>query len=353
MGKVELHKSAFGGGLVGEVQSAPALSWSEHQALIGTQRSVAALSSQAWAMGRQLETIGLDIQATAAGISALEFRLGLRLDAQTELLGRQLSLLDEVAAALRTPAKTRAAERLADVGELLRRERWKRALAVAEAVTEDDPNNPEGFLACAWANLGLGLAEAARNSYVEAAEAADGIRASELGRQAARLALSTQDGPNALAVLKRFAITEAADWPNVPWPERDAVLERIRERTELGAVNYDLAVYAAASGDHDLAKNALHRAGELSPEFLAAAQQDALLLEHTELVTETCEPLASAVKDQQAKITDQRERAYALRHETEELQLEISDPDGSIAALGELIETLDGYLAAPAPLIDG
>jgi|SRR5665213_920984 len=106
MGKLELRRSIGGNALVGEVelQAAPALSWSEHQALVDTQRSTAAIASRAWEMGQQLEGIGLDIRATAVGIAALESRLGLRLDVQTELLSRQVSLLDAVAATLRTPA---------------------------------------------------------------------------------------------------------------------------------------------------------------------------------------------------------------------------------------------------------
>jgi hypothetical protein len=173
MANIELRERFFGGGLVGTVETTPTLSWSEHSALIAAARGASDLASHTRAIGRNLEAIGLDIQATAASVAALEWSLGLRLDSQTQLLGEQVSLLTGIAEVMRTPAKTRAAERLVDVAELLRRKRWKRALSIAETVTDDDPNNPEGFLACAWANLGLGQIDLARDAYVEAAEASE------------------------------------------------------------------------------------------------------------------------------------------------------------------------------------
>jgi hypothetical protein len=351
--KIELRTSAFGGALVGDVQMAPALSWSEHSALVSAERNTAELAMSARGIARQLESMGLDLQATAASISALELSLGLCLDSQTRLLYQQVVLLGELSEVLRTPAKTRAAERLTDVGELLRRERWKRALSVAEEVTEDDPNNPEGFLACAWANLGLQRLDAACDSYIEAAEAADGLRASELGRQAARVAFATKGARAAQEVLERFAITEAARWPTVSWTDAELVRKSIRERTELGAVNYDRAVYAAAEGEREVAAEALEDAGELSPEFLAAALQDAVLLEDAELVERVSRLLATAMNHQQATIAAQRERARSLLAELESFGLASSDPDGSVAALRQLGDELDAHLQAAAPMILG
>lgn len=353
MAKIELRTSVLGGGLVGDVQMAPALSWSEHSALVSAERNTAELAMSARGIARQLESMGLDLQATAASISALELSLGLRLDSQTRLLDRQVALLGELSEVLRTPAKTRAAERLTDVGELLRRERWKRALSVAEDVTEDDPNNPEGFLACAWANLGLQQLDAARDCYVEAAEAADGLRASELGRQAARVAFASNDAAAAQEVLDRFAITEAARWPIVSWQEAELVRKSIRERTELGAVNYDRAVYAAARGEREVAAEALEDAGELSPEFLAAALQDAVLLEDAELTERVSRLLATAMTEQQARIAAQRERAGSLLAEVQSIGLASSESDGGVAGLRRLVDELDGYLQAPAPMIAG
>ncbi len=353
MAKIELRTSAFGGALIGDVQTAPTLSWSEHSALVSAERNTAELALSARGIVRQLESMGLDLQATAASISALELNLGLRLDAQTRLLDRQLALLGELSDVLRTPAKTRAAERLTDVGELLRRERWKRALSVAEDVTEDDPNNAEGFLACAWANLGLQQLNAACNCYVEAAEAADGLRASELGRQAARVAFATKDAGAAQAILDRFAITEAARTPTVSWEEAELVHRSIRERTELGAVNYDRAVYAASLDKREIAAEALEDAGELSPEFLAMALHDSVLLEDADLVERVSALLARAMSDQQIRTTAQRERSHSLLAEVERLGLTSSDPDGSITALRQLADQLDAHLQAPAPMSAG
>ncbi len=353
MAKIELRTSAFGGALVGDVQTAPALSWSEHSALVSAQRNTAELALSARGIARQLESMGLDLQATAASISALELHLGLRLDAQTRLLDRQLALLGELSDVLRTPAKTRAAERLTDVGELLRRQRWKRALSVAEDVAEDDPNNPEGFLACAWANLGLQQLDAACACYVEAAEAADGLRASELGRQAARVAFATKDAGTAQAILERFAITDVPRWPTVSWEDAALVHRSIRERTELGAVNYDRAVYAAARGKREIAAEALEDAGELSPEFLAMALHDPVLLEDADLVERVRGLLAMAMDDQRIRITAQHERGRSLLGEVESLGLASPDPDESVAALRQLVDQLDAHLQALAPMIVG
>jgi len=353
MANIELHERFFGGGLVGTIDTAPTLSWSEHSALIDAARGATELASQTRAIGRHLETIGLDIQATTTSVAALEWSLGLRLDSQTQLLGEQVSLLTGIAEVMRTPAKTRAAERLVDVGELLRRKRWKRALSIAETVTEDDPNNPEGFLACAWANLGLGQIDLARDAYVEAAEATDGLRASELGRQAARLDLATRDGRAAVETLERFAVEDAPDWPEVFWPEREAVIDCIRRRTELGAVCYDRAVYAAAAGDIKSSSDALRQAGALSPVFLAAAHQDSMLVEHPVLIDEATEMLVAAIDAQQRQIAAQLERARSLLRESQTYQ--VTDPAGdeSLAALSKLVTDLSDQATKPQPITAG
>ncbi len=353
MANIELRERFFGGGLVGTIETAPTLSWSEHSALIETARGATELASQTRAIGRHLETIGLDIQATAASVAALEWSLGLRLDSQTQLLGEQVSLLTGIAEVMRTPAKTRAAERLVDVAELLRRKRWKRALSIAETVTEDDPNNPEGFLACAWANLGLGQIDLARDAYVEAAEATDGFRASELGRQAARLDLAIRDGHAALQTLNRFAVEDAPDWPAVSWPDRDFVIDCIRRRTELGAVCYDRAVYAAAASDIEGSSEALRQAGMLSPVFLAAAHQDSVLVENQVLIDEATELLLAAIDAQQNRVAAQLERALSLLRESQKYQLNDPESDESLTALSKLITDLNDQSTKPQPMIEG
>jgi tetratricopeptide (TPR) repeat protein len=353
MANIELRERFFGGGLVGTVETTPTLSWSEHSALIAAARGASDLASHTRAIGRNLEVIGLDIQATAARVAALEWSLGLRLDSQTQLLGEQVSLLTGIAEVMRTPAKTRAAERLVDVAELLRRKRWKRALAIAETVTEDDPNNPEGFLACAWANLGLGQIDLARDAYVEAAEASDGLRASELGRQAARLDLAITDGTAATETLKRFAVQDAPDWPQVSWPERDVLSDCIHRRTELGAVCYDRAVYTAAAGDIESSSEALRQAGMLSPIFLAAAQQDSVLVEHEALIEEAAELLEAATDAQQDRIAAQLERARSLQLESQTHQVDDPASDESLSALSKLLTELTDQSTMPQPIIEG
>lgn len=353
MANIELRERFFGGGLVGTVETTPTLSWSEHSALISAARGASDLASHTRAIGRNLETIGLDIQATAASVAALEWSLGLRLDSQTQLLGEQVSLLTGIAEVMRTPAKTRAAERLVDVAELLRRKRWKRALSIAETVTEDDPNNPEGFLACAWANLGLGQIDLARDAYVEAAEATDGVRASELGRQAARLDLAIKDGRAAVETLNRFAVEDAPDWPQVSWPEREVLSDCTRRRTELGAVLYDHAVYAAAAGDIKGSSEALRQAGLLSPVFLAAAHQDSVLVEHQALIDEATELLEAAMDAQQNRIAAQLERARSLQRESQTHQLDDPTSNESLAALSKLVSDLNDQSTTPQPIIEG
>jgi hypothetical protein len=353
MANIELRERFFGGGLVGTIETTPTLSWSEHSALIDAARGATELASQTRAIGRHLETIGLDIEATAASVAALEWSLGLRLDSQTQLLDEQVSLLTGIAEVMRTPAKTRAAERLVDVAELLRRKRWRRALSIAETVTEDDPNNPEGFLACAWANLGLGQIDLARDAYVEAAEATDGLRASELGRQAARLDLAIRDGRAAVETLKRFAVEDAPDWPEVSWPEREAVIDCIRGRTELGAVCYDHAVYAAAAGDIKSSSEALRQAGMLSPVFLAAAHQDSVLVEYQVLIDEATELLVAAIDAQQNRIAAQLERAQSLLRESQTCQLNDPAGDDSLAALSKLVADLNDQSTKPQPIVEG
>jgi hypothetical protein len=353
MANIELRERFSGGGLVGTVEATPTLSWSEHSALIETARGAKELASHTRAIGRHLETIGLDIEATAAGVAALEWSLGLRLDSQTQLLGEQVSLLTGIAEVMRTPAKTRAAERLVDVAELLRRRRWKRALSIAETVTEDDPNNPEGFLACAWANLGLGQIELARDAYVEAAEATDSLRASELGRQAARLDLAIRGGRAAVETLERFGVEDAPDWPQISWPEREVLSDCIRRRTELGAVCYDRAVYAAATGDIEGSSEALRLAGTLSPVFLAAAHQDSVLVEYQVLIDQATELLLAAIDAQRDRTAAQLERARSLQRESQDHRLDDPASDESLAALSKLVTDLNDQATNPQPVIEG
>jgi hypothetical protein len=142
VGNIELRKSFFGDALVGEVQ--PALSWADHRALADTAHETRRSSQELDKLNGQIASLGFEIghayRGLAAVIGDLEDHLGLRLHMQTQVLTGQLDHLARIHETLRTPAKTRAAERIADTGELLRRGRWERALAIASEAIEDDPN---------------------------------------------------------------------------------------------------------------------------------------------------------------------------------------------------------------------
>src|SRR5580698_8999820 len=76
-----------------------------------------------------LESVSQNVAEVVRAIDWLVADLDLRLDAQAELLNRQVDLLAEIAHTLRSPARTRAAERLSDAAELLRHHRNERALS--------------------------------------------------------------------------------------------------------------------------------------------------------------------------------------------------------------------------------
>jgi tetratricopeptide (TPR) repeat protein len=301
---IELHKSFLGDRLVGSIDS-PGLSWSDHQALADAARASRSMAMEASAIRQRLESVNLSVAAVGRAVTALEYELGFRLEAVADALARQLTVLQGIEQALRTPSKTRAAERLVDVGELLRRQRWQRALAVAESAIEDDPNNPAGFLAAGWARMGLGELQLAREAFVEAADASDGPARSAAGRQASRLALALQDSQAAVSGLDRYGMTSAPAWPGqIGW--RGAHTEAIvrdwwEQQLELAAVHYDRAVYLASTDMRESALE-LEDAGAIDPRSYALALADKLLAEHSQLVDLAAEKLESALTEQKATI---------------------------------------------------
>ena len=289
MANIELRKRFFGAEVVGSIDlsSMPTLSWSEHHALLR--------------IGSTFEDLGMDVRSVARAIDGLEGELGLRLDHQSLLLDRQVDLLADIAQSLRTPARVRAAERLSSVGELLRRKRYERALAAAEEAIEDDPNNPAGFIAAGWAQIGLEHLDAARALFTEAAEASDVDARSAAFRQAARLTLAL-DGPE--AALTRLGEVSGAN-----------------SVTERAAVTYDRAVYLADLGDTAAALVNLLDAGRAEPSFLFAALADPLLASHLVIIEAASEELAA------------RQRAVVR---------DIARYDELIQQLGELTARLEG-----------
>jgi tetratricopeptide (TPR) repeat protein len=271
MASIELHERFIGSGYVGSIRTEPALSWADQRALAQTARATAASAIQLGFLNQgvssiveQLWRLGISQQLVVDSLVRLEGELGLRLDQQTQVLVTQTEYLARIDHALSTPAKTRAAERIADSGELLRRGRWERALAVAQEAVEGDPNNPAGFRATGWALIGLKRLAAARQSFFECGEAADGDERAQAFRQAARLERALAGPREALALL-------------------DCIDDNVSE-FERRAADYDRAIYLADVGSMEGAEALLRQAIEFSDRFAWSALHDALLGEHPELL---------------------------------------------------------------------
>lgn len=252
MANIELHRSLFGDGYTGSIESAPALSWLDSHRL---ERAAKGAMASA-----------IELRLMNGALWDLEEHLGLRLEQQTRVLEAQRGLLAAIDAALRTPAKTRAAERIADTAELLRRGRYERALALAEEAIVDDPNNPAAFRAAGWALLGLGRTADAQRHFVECAAADDGDDRVQALRQAARLAYLQESPSEALALIERAGDSAA--------------------ELTLRGVQYDRTLYLAESGEIDAARAALRRAfdGDLRFAFMALA--DPVLERHDGVIDE-------------------------------------------------------------------
>jgi len=225
-----------------------------------------------------LEDLAFGANNVAASIQNLEGELGLRLDAQTHLLGNQVALLAQIHQTLLTPAKTRAAERLTDVAELLRRGRWERALALAEEAIHDDPNNPAAFTAAGWALLGLKRLPDAKKQFVETAQASDGDTRSRAARQAARLSFAISGPEEALRVLGL------------------AVHDQTGE-TERHAVAYDTAIYRAEANEIEKAMESLLEAIQDDDRYCLMALNDDLLARHAPLITCAADVLNALISD--------------------------------------------------------
>jgi hypothetical protein len=127
----------------------------------------------------------------------------------------------------------------------------------------------------------------------------------------------------------------------------------MRTQTEVAAVWYDHAVYAAAESDIERSAEALRQAGRLSPVFLAAAQQDSVLVAHQVLVDQATNLLRAAMDAQESRIPNQLERARSLHRESHTYELNDSETDESFAALAKLLEDLTDQSAKPQPISDG
>jgi tetratricopeptide (TPR) repeat protein len=256
---IELHERLLGGGFHGTIDMPampPALSWADSQAL---QTSAAG----AMAAAVELRFLNIKLATLSASIAELEQELCLRLDAQTDVLASQLDVLARIESALRRPGQVRAAERIANTAELLRRGRYERALSDAELAIEDDPVNPAGFVAAGWAAIGLGHGDQARKFLLEAGEASDGDQRATALRQAARITFAIEDGVAALAVLSGC-------------DDRTTAFQR-------SAIEYDRAVYLAASNDRAGAIEALRRVLTADERFAPMVFADSVLSQDSDL----------------------------------------------------------------------
>ena len=247
------------------------LSWSQHHALTSTAKSsaasarasvaaAAAATANAYETQRvrlAIEDLRLDVGDVAEAVGSMERNLGLLLADQAGLLTRQVGLLTQIAETLRTPARTRAAERIADAGELLRHGRHERALRSAEQAIEDDPNNPAAFTAAGWAAFGLSRHREARDFFREAAQASHGDDRQRALRQAARLTFVV-DGPQA-------ALTELP------------VADKSLSGAEQAATTYDHVVYHVAAGEPGTAANRMHDLAMFDRRFCLMALTDPVI----------------------------------------------------------------------------
>jgi hypothetical protein len=180
------------------------LNWSQHALLAKRGRTTLVAAGPTIDTNRicqAIESVGQNVSEVVDAIDSLVSDLDLRLDEQTSLLSEQVDLLVEIAQTLRSPARTRAAERIRDATELLRHHRNERALTVAEQAIDDDPNNDIAFIVAAWASLGIQDLGRARGYFREAAQATASTKGAEERHMnavhlAARLTF-VLDGPEA------------------------------------------------------------------------------------------------------------------------------------------------------------
>jgi hypothetical protein len=251
MANIELRERFFGNGLVGRIdlrQEIETLSRSP-QPIHLSERDGELLAG----LGAMVDRLGWELDSVRAAISSLEQNVSVRLDEQTKVMEKQLEVLLSIDAALRSPAKIRAAERLSDAAKLLRAGRHQRALSCALEAIDGDPNNPSGFAAAAWATFNLGQPLKAVEWFLEARAAATDHRKSDYSREAARCLLVAEEAPRARRVLET------------------AIATRGVSTASAARSQYLLAIAAAEDGDVEAACAALLAAVEVDSGFAAMA----------------------------------------------------------------------------------
>ena len=300
MADIKLRENLFTSGYSGEIKGDVGLSWADSMALHSMAASAHQAAHSAWETSQEtrrarqaLESIDYSLDEVASGIASLEVSLGLKLDEQTRVLESQAQILDEIRRAVLTPAKTRAAERVADASQLLRNQRYERALKVAEEGIDADPNNPGVFFAAGWALVGLKRFEEAQQMFEEARDAATGNERSRAARQAARAAFVSGRDEVAYALV------------------RDA-RQMVESSDERAAVAYDIAVYAWANDQHEEAHEAMRAACEHDTRYGAFALADRAL------------DGADALRDTAAGVVADRAEAVAEQRPAVERHVEVA-----------------------------
>jgi tetratricopeptide (TPR) repeat protein len=241
LANITLDRQIFGSGYSGTINVPTGLSWTDSLALQSAASSAWQTSVETRRAREALEQIDYGIDETVDAIEQMENALGLRLEAQTQVMEQQAEVLQEIRGAVMNPAKTRAAERIADVTQLLQHERFERALKVSEEAIDADPNNPHGFFAAGWSHVGLENFDEARAMFEEARDASRGDQRSLGSRQAARSAFLCGKVELAYDLI------------------RDA-RQTAESEDEKAAVAYDVAVYAWTTGDRQSAVDSIDAA---------------------------------------------------------------------------------------------
>lgn len=295
MGKITLQREVLGPGYKGTIDVPAGLSWMDSAAIQQTATAAWETSIETRRAREALDRLSYDVGDVADSIDRFESSIGLRLDTQTQVLERQTQALEEIRDAVLNPAKTRAAERIGDATQLLQNERYERALKVAEEAIDADPNNPSGFFAAGWALVASERFDDARAMFEEARDASSGDQRSLGCRQAARSAF--------LAGKREVAYELCRDARAVA-----------KGGDEIAAVNYDIAVYAWATGDRETAVTSIEEACKSDSRHAERAIHDPALEQAT--------PVRDAA-------------AGTLRLLAEEIEARRPKVDGSVSSLRE------------------
>lgn len=336
MGTIDLRPRLIGSGYVGTIdvgraESNPTLSWVDRQALQGIVTS--SQGDRGFDRHRQSGARERSSQPSAGwGLKSssrlviLSGSLVYASPSRPRCSGVQLEALDRIEAALRHPAKVRAAERLVDAGKLLDQRRFDRALPLAEEASADDPLNPAAFGAAAWALLGLGRLGDAHDHFAEAAVAAERTERASYVRRQARVAFALDRVEEAEQALR-------------------AVLAESVSASERAASSYDLAIYVAGHDPGEAAERLRH-AITYDSRYAVWALIDPLVQERRGLLAIAISALES-LKEEMEDSTGQLHAAITSAEQrlAKPIDLTLSAREGLESALTAARALVDGQQA--------